>query len=360
MSLSTIVNVQITRNTSASRRAEFGVPLFITATVPAGFTNRARTYNTLTDLTDDGFTTSDPAYKAAQSYFQQNPSVTELVIGRKDVGDTDYADALLAIIDENNDWYIVTADVHTSADVLALAAAVEAMQKLYFVSTQDVVALEQIDGATATATPDIAKQVADLNYSRTSTYYHQTADTTFPECAFAGHNLPFLAGAATWVNLQLNGVAEALNGDGNPLTATDINNLSARNTSFSKTYADITITQGGKTASGEWIDIMRGVDALQDDMQKALFDLLINQKGGKIPYDDNGLNQVRNVIESSLRRFVTRRFIQENFTITIPKAIDISFADKQNRVLNNVTFEAFLVGAIHEINVLGNVTYETA
>lgn len=360
MSLSTIVNVQITRNTSASRRAEFGVPLFITATVPAGFTERARIYNTLEDLADDGFATSDPAYKAASAYFSQNPSVTELVIGRSDVGDADYAESLLSVAEENSDWYIVTADVHTEDDVLALAAAVEAMQKLYFVSTQDPIALEVIDGATATATPDIAKQVADLNYTRTAAFYHHTADTTFPECAFAGHNLPFLAGSSTWAYLQLNGVAQSLNDDGNPLTATQQNNLQARNCNYSVTEADITITREGKVASGEWIDIMRGVDALQDDMQKALFDLLINQKGGKVPYDDNGLNQVRNVIDSSLRRFVTRRFIQENYTITIPKAIDIAFVDKQNRVLNNVTFEAFLVGAIHEINVLGNVTYETA
>jgi hypothetical protein len=353
MSLSRIVNVQITKNTSASNRAEFGVPLFITSTVPVGFTERVRVYSAPSELLDDLFTSSDPAYLAVQAIYSQNPVVTQVLVGRTDVGDSTYADTITAISEENDEWYAVTADTHVKADVLEIAATVEALNRMYFVSTQEVGSY-----ATIVAATDTAAALFSGEYERTVCFYFDTADTTFPECSLVGHNLPYLAGAATWGNIQL-GIGESKNASGFSLTETQVTNLQARKCNYAKTYAGITIVRNGVTSSGEWIDVVRGIDALEDDLQKTLFDLLINQQGGKIPYDDNGLNQVRGAITNVLRRFVNRRFLQENFTINIPAAADIQIVDKTNRILSDVSFEAFLVGAIHTIDPLsGNVSYE--
>lgn len=355
MSLSQIINVSITRNTSAAERASFGIPLFITATVPAGFTNRARSYTDLTGLTDDGFLVTDNAYKAAQSYFAQNPSVSKIIIGRKDIGDADWVAAATAIAAEDDSWYVLTAEVRTKADVLALAAYTEARVKLYFVATAETPSIDTVfDTGVST---DTAAELKDLNYDRTIHYWHQDAATVFVECAFAGHNLPFVAGKSTWAYLQLNGVSQAKGTSGNPLTSTQVTNLLARNSNFSQTLSGVTVTREGKVTGGEWIDIIRGADALDEDMTKSLFDLLINQQGGKVPYDDSGLNLIRSVMVNVLNRFVDSNFILSDFRISIPKAKDIAAVDKTNRILQNVTFQATLVGAIHAITVTGNVSY---
>lgn len=351
--------MSITRNTSASDRAEFGIPLFVTETVPAGFTERARSYTDLEGMTDDGFLVTDNAYLAAQRFFAQNPSVSKFIVGHKEVGDADWVAAITAISEENDEWYVVTTETRVKADVLAIAAYVEANIKLYFVGLAEAGSYGAFSAGSNT---DIAGSLTDLNYDRTITYYHHDAATEFVECALAGHNLPFLAGQATWAFLQLKGVSQALQtAGGNPLTATHKNNLELRNCNYSVTLAGKTVTQEGKVVGGEWIDVIRGVDALDEEMTKSLFDLLINQQGGKVPYDNSGLNMIRSVMISVLDDFVDRGFIQPNFVIDIPESEDISFADKSNRIVKDISFEAYLVGAIHGMDpIQGNVTFEAA
>lgn len=358
MSLSQIITVNITRNTSAAERASFGIPLFVTATVPAGFTERAREYTSLEGLTDDGFATTDNAYLAAQSFFAQDPNVSKIIIGRKDVGDSDWVEALTAIGEENDDWYFVTTETRTKADVLAIAAYVEALNKMYAVCTDEAASIDTT--YVAGSATDTAGSLADGNYTRTFHLWHHEAATDFHECAFVGYNAPFVAGSVTWANLQLNGVPAAQNSDGNRLTDTQITNIKARESSYVLTIAGLTLTLGGKVASGEWIDIIRGKDALEEELGKSLLDLLVNQQGGKLPYTDAGLNAVRGKMVNVLEDFVDSNYIQPNYTITIPKAKDISVTDKTNRVLNSVSFEAFLVGAIHTVSLSGNLAYEGA
>lgn len=356
MSLSQIITVNITRNTSAAERANFGIPLFVTATVPAGFTERAREYTSLEGLTDDGFATTDNAYLAAQSFFAQDPNVSKIIIGRKDVGDADWVAALTAIGAENDDWYFVTTETRTKADVLAIAAYVEALNKVYAVATAEAASIDT--AYVAGSATDTAGSLADGNYTRTFHYWHHEAATKFHECAYVGYNAPFVAGSVTWANLQLNGVPAAQNTDGNRLTDTQITNLKNRKSSYTITIAGLTITLGGTMASGEFIDIIRGKDSLEEEMGKTLLDLLVNQQGGKLPYTDAGLNAVRGKMISVLEQFVDSDYIQPNYKITIPRAKDIAVADKTNRVLNNVSFEAFLVGAIHTVSLSGNLSFE--
>lgn len=352
-----IVNVSITRNTSTGERAVFGIPLFITETVPAGFTERTRSYSSLEEMTDDGFAITDNAYIAGEYFFSQNPNVSELIIGRKDVGDLTWVDALVAIREENDEWFVLTTETRTVADVLALAGAIEALPKMYFVADDTADSIDTV--FTTGVSTDLFAQLKDLGYEHTVTYWHDTAATEFVECAFAGHNLPFEAGVANWAYLTLIGVASAKNTDGNELTTTQQNNLLARNANYSTTSRGRVLTYEGKVVSGEYIDIIRGVFSLQENLEGQLFDLLTNQKGSKVPYDDSGLNAVYGAIDEVLYDFVQLNFIQPNYKITVPRARDISVTDKANRILKGVTFEAFLVGAINTVDPLnGNVTYE--
>lgn len=80
MSLDDIVRVSITKQTTAVSRIGFGTPLVVA--FHDKFTERARVYKSLQAMGDDNFTSDDPAYRAVQAIFSQDPSVSQVVVGR--------------------------------------------------------------------------------------------------------------------------------------------------------------------------------------------------------------------------------------------------------------------------------------
>jgi hypothetical protein len=368
MGLPVIIKTNITKNTSAVQRAAFNIPLFIydagDSTAPdVDFTGRVRVYTSIDSVLDD-FADTDVVYLAVSAYLRQNPAVSQVIIGQyysAGTADASYVAAATACSLENDTWYQIGMEDHTETEVLAMAAYVEAKQRLFFTSNNVVSSVDTAYVAGSAASGDIAGKLADANYERSVVLWHHEADTKFPECAFAGHNLPFREGTANWAFLALSGVGASQNALGNVLTDTQITNVSARNANFVFSQRGQFRTWKGQSASSEWIDLVRGTDGLREDIDASLLDLLINQKGGGIRMTDAGLAQIENVIDSVLTRWVGYGFIQENYTITMPKAIDIPFADKANRIIRDIKFEAFLAGFVNEINpISGNVTYEVA
>lgn len=81
MSLSDIVQVTITAQTTAPTRTGFGVPLVMA--FHSVFTERARVYSSVDAMLDDGFTATDEAVLAVQALFAQNPRPVQAVVGRE-------------------------------------------------------------------------------------------------------------------------------------------------------------------------------------------------------------------------------------------------------------------------------------
>jgi hypothetical protein len=82
-----IVDVQISRETTVIDQASFNTAIFFSPTVP--FAEQSRDYTSPTALIEDGFKASDPAYKAASSYFAQSPRPSKLTVGSAGVEDHD-------------------------------------------------------------------------------------------------------------------------------------------------------------------------------------------------------------------------------------------------------------------------------
>jgi hypothetical protein len=84
--------------------------------------------------------------------------------------------------------------------------------------------------------------------------------------------------------------------------------------------------------------------------------LLVNSP--KVPYTNAGITAIEGEIRRSLTEGVTNDFIatEPAFTVTTPNVSDVSQADKANRVLRNVTFQATLSGAIHVVEINGVVS----
>lgn len=79
--LDDIVRVDITAETQQVAQAGFGVPMI--ASNHDLFADRVRTYTSLESVTDDGFLSTTPEYKAASKMFAQSPRPSRIKIGKR-------------------------------------------------------------------------------------------------------------------------------------------------------------------------------------------------------------------------------------------------------------------------------------
>ena len=132
-------------------------------------------------------------------------------------------------------------------------------------------------------------------------------------------------------------------------------------------FRNVAITQNGKTSAGEWIDVIRFRDWLQEEIMVNVFNVLINRD--KIPFTDGGIGIIEAQINSALKlgqqrggitpdEYVEDGNINKGYVINVPLASNISANTKAQRLLEDVTFTARLAGAIHAINISGSLTYE--
>ena len=179
--------------------------------------------------------------------------------------------------------------------------------------------------------------------------------------AMAVKAMNFHAGEETWALKQVATVTPS------KLDSTFIKKLEAANFSYVITVASKNITQGGKTGGGEWIDIIRFRDWLQNDMQVRVVNLLIVNP--KIPYTDNGIGLVENQMLASLKdgqkyggiaptEYDTDGNAIPGYTTDVPLAAELTSTQKASRTLEDCKFSARLAGAIHVVEIKGCLTYE--
>lgn len=166
MSLTTIVQVVISRQTSAPSRAGFGVPMLLSneASAVAGFTERARIYTDVAGLTTDGFATGSAAVAAATRIFSQNPRPTQLVVGRRAnltsmsivLTVSQVVDNTLYRVTINGTDFDFTSGVATT-DLLIATGLVSAIN----LGSEPVTALDNVDG-TFDLDADVAGEIFTL------------------------------------------------------------------------------------------------------------------------------------------------------------------------------------------------------
>lgn len=264
---------------------------------------------------------------------------TNLTLVNKTPTET-WTEALEAMIDSNNVWYALTCESHVKADILELAAAIQARRKIYGTSTQDA------DVVTA-ATTDVATALADANYDRTFITYLPTANAEFPECAWIGGQLPEVPGSNTW-NFK-----SAVGPTVSSLTDTQIVNLRAKKCNFYTRVSGAEIFQDGVVSSGEFIDVMIFIDWVYARLQEAIFFRLINSK--KIPFTRVGATIIENEIRTVLTQGVTNGGIAPNpaFTVEAPDPLAIPAAQRAQRTMGDFRFNFRLAGAVHKVIVRG-------
>ncbi len=265
--------------------------------------------------------------------------------------DPGVATDLAAIALEDDDWYALYTLYNSNAVVLAAAAWIETQKKVYGSDVNEVAAI-----TTATGNSDTLDDLHTAAYARTSGFYHHRPDQ-MPFARLLGRCLPLDPGSETWALKTCAGL------DPTALTSTHTGNLDSRAAIYYYTLGGVNVTKNGTTASEEYIDIIRGRDWLEDDMQKGVFNALIAED--KVSFTDGGIAKVVSEVRASLERAVARGILSPDalsdtnpnpYAVSFPAASEVSDADKAARRLTGITFEAKYAGAIHAVDATGKIS----
>lgn len=257
---------------------------------------------------------------------------------------TDYAAIKVAY----PEFYGVLMTSKATAEIVALAAAVEADKKIFGASSAD-------DDIPAGTTGNLGETLDTAGYNRTYLMFHPKAWSQHPEAAWMGERFPADPGSDTWKFKTLAGVDYTI------LTDTELNNMGltevpGKHVNHYTRLGGVSITREGWASSGRFIDVTRFIDWLHARIQERLYSILVNVE--KVPFTDAGVALVQNAILAQLNEGVSVGGLTADPApvVTAPLVANISSNDKANRLLPDITFTATLAGAVHKIQIAGTVS----
>lgn len=243
---------------------------------------------------------------------------------------------------ERDDWYFLLETTRTSGNIQAAAEVIETLRKLFVAQTNDA------DAQTA-STDDLGTILGPtgLNLLRTVLIWHDN-DDQFVDCALVGKMAPTDPGSQTWANQTLSSVSG--------IEPTSETNLENKNYTWleSFTAASFSMSQGGSVINGQWIDLVRGADWLQNLLQIRLVQAL--RDNPKIPYTDTGGDILGGVIDGGLEQGVEAGLVVAGSPFTnVPARAEQDASDRANRHFPGIEFGGDLQGAIHTIQARGGL-----
>ena len=280
------------------------------------------------------FGSSGALYNAAKAAFDQG--VTSVVmIEASGTTTTAYDNAYAKLAEEDVDicslaGYIVDPD--NDYDLVKNHASACGLYNWVTVLHSDLNDVDQADLITAVADFD-SKRVAFLAAKNT------TDEVGAAMCARLGVIQP-------WNKMGWKEVAEI---DSDRILNADVDTLETGKVNAVIQIAGRDYASDGLTTLGgsyKFIDITRTEDYIASEIKYALK----NMQFGELPYTTAGLASVRNAIAAVLDRTITAGAITV-YTVQVPTIDQISPADKQNRVLNDVLVSATLAGHIQTITL---------
>lgn len=353
MALEDIVNVQITRQTTAVSRAGFGTPLILgDSTTQFSVGEHIRYYTgsgALSDASTDLGGTDNPEYRAASTFMSQSPKPTTFALGCYD--GTSATDALGNILNESQDWYAIINTTRCYTHDAQCMAWAEANEKLFFVATDDT-RVATLSSALDSTT--LAYYASANNYARTAVFYSGAAtgdsSDSFLDAAAFGITATKDPGSYTLMFKTPSGVVA------DELTSTQLTNIKAKNANAFHEVGGVDILESGTVGEGEYIDVIIFVDWLKARMTEDIYTAMVNND--KLPFTDSGIQAVVGIVKARLQIGIDNGGLSDDPapTVEYPLASEVTAADKAARTLSGIVFRGTLAGAIHAVTVTGYVT----
>lgn len=313
--------IVISRETRAISQAGFGKPLILTTAEDFEFTN----YEDIKEVADDFDVTSE-AYKMASRILGQTPRPNEIAIMGVELGEEDEPTVLIeALNDTDDEYYFLTCDNREKDVVETLAEWTETQQKMYGFSTDDL---------------EVAESIGNKRYDRTFFVVHKEPET-YPCEGWIGRCAPEEPGSITWNFKEVTGISTS---GFNPAEIKELNGNTNIEQHGQRHMYD------GRTASGEWIDVIRSQDFLYTRIDESVFGTLYRAK--KVPYTNAGISMIEAAIEAPIKQAANQGMIAEEdgeylYEVNAPRRQDTTVNDRANRFLPDITAIVYLAGSVH-------------
>lgn len=317
----------------------FGIPLILVskATTAVPYTE-CTSANEVATAVKDTDKTSD-SYKIASLIFGQENAPRTVAVYHS----ANDAVAAIAEVEEKN-WrqlivVIGSGDTKTETDI---ATAIEALEnKMYFVTvseTADLAGLKDKD-RTVAFFYDLKDEDGDLAQP-------------YAVAALVGEAAGLPVGSFTYKNLILKGI-EPL--DKVSAEITEIHNAGAL--TFVTKCGD-NVTSEGKTAGGEFIDIVDAKDYIISQIEYRVQKLLNNTS--KLPYTNAGIAAIESEVVGVLNDAYTNGIIDAkdgipDYFVHFKPREEMSAADRASRIYSGGNFTFTLAGAIHTVTIKGEL-----
>ncbi len=313
-----------------------GIPLILeeNATVAVAYTE----CKSLAEVITAGFDDTTKVYKAANAMLMQdNPPEKIAVCATTEPTATWLNDAA----NVSKDWrqLVVVTNSETATAYGAVMNKIETTDsKMFFAN------LETDDSTSLT--------VAGIN--RTVLFYcNATEEQPSPVSALVGATAGLDVGSFTYKNLILKGILPQ------DLSDLQIEEIHAKGGITFVTKAGDNVTSEGKTAGGEYIDIIDSKDYIISNLEYQTQKTLNNTD--KIPYDNNGIAMLESVAVNVMRDAYNKGIIATNddgsaaYTVSYAKRADTEASDRAIRKYVGGQFAFLLAGAIHEVEIKGEI-----
>ena len=345
MALQDYADIQVSFEAETVSRAGFGTLLFITEDTTEDAGTMTPVLGSLEEVEDAGYSTESEPYKFAQAAFAQGNGFSRLKIYHKDADDQEesWVDAVGNAVDTDSDFYALAIESREAEDIEAVAENIEARQMLFIAVTADS---DVLDGQDDT---DIASTLLDQNLSRTGLMFKRDGDESYPEAAWFGRMLPDDPGTVNWAWKTLSGQTT------DSFTSGERAALRDKRCNYYESVAGNSITYEGVTSEpGIYLDIVRGIDWLQQRMQEDY--IAVQTSRDRIPYVGGGEIIESEVVRRRLDIAVDREVVADDYEVEVPNWRDQDSTDRADRHYPGITFEATYVGAVNSVEIRGTVS----
>jgi hypothetical protein len=358
--LSDIVKVIITASTTPPSKDSYSIILIVGEN--SKITNRFKLYSTddlatlATELTNGA---EDPEYLAASAIASQSPRPTYFAIGRVDTEDSDFTEALNAIVLENPNFYGVICATRTQTDQEDVADWVQSNRRAAIFATSGNLTettndlLDEVEG---TDDSSLAAYLKDNSINRAMCIYHEDALTDYVDAGALAVAVVQRPGTYTLCHKTILGSSV------DTITPTQAKNVHDKYCSTNEEIGEKNIIFDSKVGTGTYIDLIIWLDWLETQIKKNEYGLLVSVP--KLSYTDGGISQIESVLDQVLKLEqavgAITPFSQDDdkvqiggYNIIVPKLKDIPQVDISGRVLKNVKFTAWYNNSIHTMEING-------
>lgn len=255
----------------------------------------------------------------------------------------------------DNDWYYLLTDKDEDEYVTALAKFAEASEP----SEAELGA--GVEDHRKFYMGQTSNKAFVCNTARAAVIYADADNLNEePDASYTGNVGPFYPTSVTWKfkrpqdgnasTTKLITLPLLTDGEREALLENHVNFLTEE---YKRQYV-----KDGTCLNGEFIDVVLGGDWIAKRMRDLLYDILL--ENANINYGDDGFGMVGTAVLQALAEATDLNIIARDpesktgvFTVVIPKYAESTEDQRRNRVMPDITWEAQLAGAVHQVKTKG-------